>query len=162
MDGWMYRYARLVKAIFPDADEKAAGAGAAGGMGFALSAFLGATLKSGFDIVAEEAALERHIQAASLVITGEGRLDGQSAMGKVPCRVAKLAKTHGVPVIALAGGVTPEARVCHDVGIDAYFPIVRGVTTLDEAMNETNAYRNMADTAEQVARLMNSCSDLRS
>ena len=154
MDRWLYDYAQLVKTVFPNADENMPGAGAAGGMGFALSAFLGATLKSGFDIIAEEERLERQIRLSSLVITGEGRLDGQTAMGKVPCRVAKLAKQYGVPVIALVGGVTPDARVCHDAGITAVFPIVRGVTTLDDAMKEDNAYRNMADTAEQVARLI--------
>ncbi|MBR5134907.1 MAG: glycerate kinase [Clostridia bacterium] len=154
MDRWLYDYAQLVKTVFPKADETAPGAGAAGGMGFALSAFLGATLKSGFDIIAEENRLERQIRLSDLVITGEGHLDGQSAMGKVPCKVATLAKQHGVPVIALVGGVAPDARVCHDVGITAVFPIVRGVTTLEEAMDEAAARRNMADTAEQVARLI--------
>ena len=160
MDAWMQDYAKLVKTVFPDADETMSGAGAAGGMGFALSAFLGATLKSGFDIIVEEERLERQIRLSDLVITGEGRLDGQSAMGKVPCSVAKLAKQYDVPVIALVGGVTPDARVCHDVGITAVFPIVRGVTTLEEAMEEETARRNMADTAEQVGRLLRDCSDL--
>lgn len=159
MDAWMHEYAQLVKTVFPDADENAAGAGAAGGLGFALSAFLGATLKRGFDVVAAETSLEQHIRASSLVITGEGRLDGQSSMGKVPCSVAKLAQKYDIPVIALAGGVTPDARVCHDSGITAFFPIVRGVTTLEDAMQEDNAYRNMADTAEQVARLIKGLAD---
>jgi len=154
MDAWMGAYARLVRTVIPDADETAKGAGAAGGIGFALAAFLGATLKSGFEVVADGIGLEQHIRASSLVITGEGRLDGQTAMGKVPCGVARLAKTYGVPVIAFAGGVTPEASVCHDVGIEAYFPIVRGVTTLEEAMDPENACRNMADAAEEVARLI--------
>lgn len=154
MDKWLYDYAQLVKTVFPHADETAAGAGAAGGLGFCLQAMLGATLKSGFDVVAEHNRLEQDIRSSSLVITGEGRLDGQSAMGKVPCGVATLAKKYGVPVIAFAGGVTPDAKACHDIGIDAYFPIVRGVTTLEDAMDEKTACRNMADAAEQVARLI--------
>lgn len=154
MDKWLFEYAQLVKTIFPHADETAAGAGAAGGLGFCLQAVLGATLKGGFDVVADCIRLEDDIKRSDLVVTGEGRLDGQSAMGKVPCGVAKLAKKYGVPVIAFAGGVTPEASACHDIGIDAYFPIVRGVTTLEDAMDEETACRNMADTAEQVARLI--------
>ena len=75
-------------------------------------------------------------------------------MGKVPVGVAEIAKKHGKPVIAFSGCVTDEAKACNEYGIDAFFPILRGVVTLEEAMNPENAYRNMADTAEQVFRLL--------
>ena len=87
-------------------------------------------------------------------MTGEGMLDFQTAMGKAPVGVAKLAKKYGKPVIAFAGGVTEQAVECNRNGIDAFFPIVRGVTTLDEAMDNTNAKNNLAAAAEQVMRLM--------
>jgi glycerate kinase len=122
-------------------------------MGFAFLTFTNAVLESGIKIVLEETKLEQKIKDADLVITGEGRLDGQTAMGKAPIGVAKLAKQYGKTVIAFAGSVTRDARECNQYGIDAYFPILRTITTLEEAMNLENAKRNLSDTAEQVYRL---------
>jgi glycerate kinase len=87
------------------------------------------------------------------VITGEGKLDFQTAMGKAPVGVARLAKKYNKPVIALAGAVTKDAGECNKNGIDAFFPIIREVCTLDEAMKPENAKQNMALTAEQAVRL---------
>ncbi len=154
MDAWLARYAQVVKDAIPDADETAAGAGAAGGIGFALKTFLGATMQSGIALVAQETGLADAVAAADLVITGEGRLDAQTAMGKAPVGIARLAKAHGKPVIAFAGGVTDGARACHDEGIDAYFPIVRGVCSLDEALAVENASENMTNAVEEVCRVM--------
>lgn len=129
------------------------GAGAAGGLGFAfLSYFSKAELKPGIDIVLEAVELEREVRDADIVITGEGCLDVQTVMGKVPVGVSRLAKKHGVKVIAFAGSVTKDAEKCNQAGIDAYFPIVRGVTTLDEAMLSANAEENMSSAVEQVFR----------
>ena len=113
-----------------------------------------AVLESGINIVLDETKLEDYIKDADLVITGEGRMDGQTAMGKAPVGVAKLAKKYGKKVIAFAGAVQRDARACNDAGIDAFFPILRGVVTLEEAMKNENAKQNLADTAEQVIRLM--------
>lgn len=88
------------------------------------------------------------------MVTGEGRLDGQSAMGKTPCAIAAQAKRHGLPVIAFAGSVTADAAACHDAGIDAYFPIVRGPITLDEAMDPDTARAGLTGAAEEVFRLL--------
>ena len=153
MDGWLYNYSVMTKEIFPDSDANAAGAGAAGGLGFAFMAFLGGTLTSGIDLVLNNLKIEQRIRDCDLVITGEGRLDGQTAMGKAPVGVAKIAKKQGKPVIAFAGGVTTDARQCNEAGIDAFFPIVRGICTLEDAMKYENAYNNLADTAEQAYRL---------
>ncbi len=153
MDEWLARYAALVKTVIPAADATAAGVGAAGGLGFALAAFLKATMQSGVALIAAETGLKAAIQEADLVITGEGRLDAQTAMGKAPCGVARIAKQYQKPVIAFAGGVTREARECHAQGIDAFFPIVRGVCGLEEALDTETAFANAADTAEQVFRL---------
>ncbi|MCR5667980.1 MAG: glycerate kinase [Lachnospiraceae bacterium] len=146
--------------LIKEVDEAYPGSGAAGGMGFAFRTFLNATLKPGIDIVLEETRLEDYIKDADLVITGEGMLDFQTAMGKAPIGVAKLAKKHGKPVIAFAGGVTKDAATCNDAGIDAFFPIVRGVTTLEDAMKPENARGNLADTAEQVMRVIGCSKEL--
>ena len=96
--------------------------------------------------------LEDYIKNADIVVTGEGRLDFQTAMGKAPVGVAKLAKKYDSPVVAFAGSVTKDAAECNRSGIDAFFPIIRSICTLDEAMNADNARANMSDTVEQVFR----------
>ena len=152
MDQWLGYYAALAKEKFPKADAKQEGTGAAGGLGFAFLTFTDAVLESGIKIVLEETQLEEYVKDADLVITGEGRMDGQTAMGKAPVGVAALAKKYGKPVLAFAGAVERDARKCNEHGIDAFFPILRGVVTLEEAMKNENAKRNLADTAEQVYR----------
>ena len=135
-------------------EAKSEGAGAAGGLGFALKAFLRAELAPGAEIVLAETKLEDFIRDADLVVTGEGRLDEQTVMGKAPIAVARLAKRHGRRVIAFSGCVTPGATAVNAAGIDAFFPILRTVTTLDEALDPVHAADNLAATAEQVFRLM--------
>lgn len=154
MDLWLGNYAQLTKEVIPNADSNIPGTGAAGGLGFALLSYLNATLKSGIELVMKETDLESHIKDADLVVTGEGRLDGQSYMGKAPIGVAKLSKKHNKSVIAFSGCVTDDAVVCNEHGIDAFFPIVRKPCTLEEAMNIDNAYKNLKDTAHQVFRLI--------
>ena len=153
MDRWLASFAELAREIFPKADPSAPGSGAAGGLGFAFRTFTNAVLESGIRIVLEETKLEERIREADLVITGEGRLDAQTVMGKAPVGVAKIAKKYNLPVIAFAGAVTPDAGICNAHGIDAFFPILRRVSTLEEAMEPEAASRNLTDTAEQVMRL---------
>ena len=153
MDLWMKHFSELVKEYNPAANPEAPGSGAAGGLGFAFRSFLQGELKSGVSLILEETGLSEKMQGADLVITGEGRLDEQSAMGKAPIGVAKLAKTQGIPVIAFAGAVAEGAKSCNQAGIDAYFPILRGISTLEEAMNKETAKQNLADTVEQAMRL---------
>lgn len=161
MDGWLGRYAALAAGTFPNADADFPGTGAAGGLGFAFLTFTDAVLESGINIVLEETHLADYIRDADLVITGEGRLDGQTAMGKAPVGVAALAKRFGKPVLAFAGCVTEDARACNEKGIDAFFPILRTVTTLEEAMEPETARNNMAGAAEQALRLWRACRDAR-
>jgi len=155
MDKWLGKYAALAEKKCTKINANQAGTGAAGGLGFAFLSFTNAVLESGIKIVLEETSLEKYMENADIVITGEGRLDGQTAMGKAPVGVARLAKKHNIPVIAFAGSVTKEAIACNQNGIDAFFPILRGVTTLEDAMKPENAKANMADTVEQVFRLLN-------
>ena len=154
IDRAMSHFADVTETFLGVDQREIKGAGAAGGLGFALVAYLQATLRSGIDLVLEAVNLEGALQGADLVVTGEGRLDHQTAMGKAPIGVAKLAKKHGIKVIAFAGSVTKDARICNEKGIDAYFPIIRGITTLEEATKKENAKENLKATAEQVFRLL--------
>ena len=154
MDSWLGKYALLTANRYKKADSNYPGTGAAGGMGFAFLSYMNAELRSGVQIVLEETKLEEYVKDADIVVTGEGCLDGQSVMGKAPIGVAALAKKHHKKVIAFAGCVTEDAKVCNQNGIDAFFPILRNVVTREEAMQAENARRNMTDTAEQVFRLI--------
>lgn len=131
------------------------GAGAAGGLGFAFITFLHGRLVPGVDLIMDAIDIDKDLENAQYVVTGEGRLDGQTAMGKAPAGVAKRAKQYGCKVLAFAGEVTEDADKCNEVGIDAFFPIVRGVTTFEEAMKRENAERNMELSVEQAFRLLN-------
>ena len=91
---------------------------------------------------------------ADIVVTGEGCLDGQTIFGKAPIGVAKIAKKHNKTVIAFSGSVTEDAVACNEHGIDAFFPILRRIQTLQEAMNPINAKNNMISCVEQVFRLL--------
>lgn len=130
------------------------GAGAAGGMGFGFLSFVNCKLKSGIDIVLKEINLEKDLENADYVVTGEGRIDFQTSMGKAPVGVGRLAKKYGIKVIGLAGSVTDDAVECNEKGIDAFFSVVNEATTLENAMKKENALRNMENTAEQVFRLI--------
>lgn len=149
MDRWLAGYARL-----SGRDPDLPGAGAAGGMGFAFSAFLNGTLESGIQIILEQTGLEERIRCSDLVITGEGKLDGQTVMGKAPIGVAHLAKKHGKQVIAFAGCVTEDASACLTHGIDAYYAITPADMPLEQAMDPETAYANLKNTALQVLRQM--------
>ncbi len=153
MDKWLESYAQLASTVSDKADKNAEGVGAAGGIGFAFKAFLHGELVSGIDLILSEIRIEEAIKNTDLVITGEGRLDAQTVMGKAPFGIAALAQKYKKPVVAFSGCVTPEATVCNTAGIDAYFPILRTVTTLSEALEPENARANMVATAEQAFRL---------
>ena len=155
MDAWLSDYAKLVAAKYEKADAEYPGTGAAGGMGFAFLAYTNAVLESGIKIILEETKLEDYVKDADIVVTGEGRLDGQTAFGKAPIGVAKIAKKFDKTVLAFAGAVTKDAVVCNEHGIDAFFPILRRIQTLQEAMTPEIARDNMVTTVEQVFRLIN-------
>ena len=128
------------------------GAGAAGGLGAGLMAFLNAELRLGVDIMIDAVGLEKRVEGASVVFTGEGQLDFQTVFGKTPVGVARVAKVHNIPVIAIAGGVADGAEAVYDAGIDAMLGIVQEPISLEGAVE--NATRLIANTAEQAARLV--------
>ena len=154
MDGWLKNYSKIVKEKYPDADSEYPGTGAAGGLGYAFFNFTNSKLESGIKIVLDETKLEEYVKDADIVVTGEGRLDHQTVMGKAPVGVANIAKKYNKKVIAFSGSVTEDAGVCNEHGIDAFFPILRRIVTLEEAMQTDTAKQNLTDTAEQVFRLL--------
>ena len=154
LDHAMDAYAQVVKAYNGTDYAKTPGAGAAGGLGFAFLSFLSGELLPGIELVLNAVEMDKAMEGADLVFTGEGRLDYQTAMGKAPVGIAKMAKKHGAKGIALAGAVIEGAQECNEQGIDAYFPILRQVVTLDEAMDPATARKNMVETTEQVMRLV--------
>ncbi|MCR4644007.1 MAG: glycerate kinase [Oscillospiraceae bacterium] len=154
MDAALRRYAGVTAGLHPDAEPDAPGAGAAGGLGFGLMAYLGAVLTPGVALILRETGLAAAVQAADMVITGEGRLDAQTAMGKAPAGIAALAGTYGKPVIAFCGAEGEGAAACHAAGIAAYFPILRRLESQEEALSPERARQNMTAAAEQVFRLI--------
>ncbi|MGL5348242.1 MAG: glycerate kinase [Peptostreptococcaceae bacterium] len=154
LDNGLRNFADVVKSDLDKDIANVEGVGAAGGLGFAFLAFLNSKLESGIKIILDEIKLEDEIKDADFVITGEGRLDNQTAMGKAPIGVAKLAKKHGVKVIGLAGSTTDDAIKCNEEGMDAYFSIVNGAMTIEEAMNKETAMKNMTSTTTQVFNLI--------
>lgn len=154
LDLAMEHYAKVTSDFTGRQCSQIPGSGAAGGMGFAFLSYLNAELTPGIDLILDAIGLEKELEDADVVVTGEGRMDHQSAMGKAPVGVARMAKKHGAVVVAFAGSVTKGAAACNEAGIDAFFPIVRGITTLEEAMEPENAKENLAAVAEQVFRLI--------
>lgn len=133
------------------------GAGAAGGLGFAFSAFLDAALKPGIDLVLDLLNIDDALREADVLITGEGRMDEQTAMGKAPVGIAQRAKQQNpkAAAIAFCGCALPGAIAVNDHGIDAYFPILHQPGTVEEAMKPDITERNLRQTALQVLRLLN-------
>ena len=154
LDADLAHFAEVTKAALGTDFAESEGAGAAGGLGFAFLSYLKADLQPGIDLVLDAVEMEKAMEGADLVITGEGRLDEQTAMGKGPVGIAKLGKKHGAKTVALAGALKDGCEACNDAGIDAYFPIIRRIMTLDEAMDGAIAKVNMTKTAEQVFRLI--------
>ena len=127
------------------------GAGAAGGMGFAARCFLNATLTPGIEMIMQQANVARLLNEADVVITGEGRLDGQSLAGKTPIGVARVAKRLGKPVVVLAGSLGDGWQACTEEGVTATFALADGLMTLEQALPRTAEL--LADRCESIARL---------
>lgn len=154
LDRALEKFAVLTKETLKKDTAGIAGTGAAGGLGYAFLTYLNAVMEPGISIIMDTIKLEEELKDADYVITGEGRLDFQTSMGKAPIGVARLAKKYKVKVLAFAGCVTAEAEDCNKNGIDAFFPILQVPMTAEKAMESSIAYANMAATARQVFRLI--------
>jgi glycerate kinase len=131
------------------------GAGAAGGMGAGVVALLGGRLTPGIEAVLDTVGFDALIRGADLIVTGEGRVDGQSAAGKVVAGVGARAAKQGVPVVALTGAAGPGAEEIYRCGVTAVFPIGRGPKPLEEAM--ARGEENLAFTSDSLMRLLAAC-----
>ena len=145
-------YARVIENQVGLTIQDTPGAGAAGGLGAGLLAFVQPRLASGITLVLELTNFVSHLEGADLVITGEGRLDHQSIFGKTPIGVAKAAKEAGVPVIAVAGQLGERYEVIHEHGIDAAFSLVPGAIPLEDAME--NGLKYLEELARNIATTM--------
>ncbi|WP_136254152.1 glycerate kinase [Onishia niordana] len=152
LDQAISHFADLAALKLGDDHRELPGAGAAGGMGFAARAFLGAQLRPGITLVMEQVGFDALLENADLVITGEGQLDGQSLAGKTPVGIARAARAKGVPVVALVGRLGDGWQAAHDEGISAAFALADGPITLDEALTRTSAL--LADRAGSLVRLL--------
>lgn len=160
LDDALSHLADVTEEVLKTDNRNLPGAGAAGGLGFAFSSYLGGDLRPGVEIVLDAVLSEKELSEADIVVTGEGRFDGQTAMGKAPVGIAKRAKEKGCMVLVFAGSIEPQGvrKVQDDMQlIDGAFPILPGVMTLEEAMQKTVAYENMSYTAEQVFRVIGNC-----
>lgn len=152
LDNNLKHYAKVIKEQFGKDVLEIAGAGAAGGLGAGLMVFLNGNLKKGIEIVIEYSGLEKKIKNCDMVWTGEGSIDFQTQYGKTPLGVATVAKKYNKPVVALAGRVGDDIDILYEKGIDSIFGIMRGVTTIDEALK--NGKENIERTSENIVRLM--------
>jgi glycerate kinase len=128
------------------------GAGAAGGMGLGVKTFLNAELKPGIEIVMETVGLAEQLEQANLVITGEGRIDGQTVFGKTPMGVLKQANKKGVPTIGIAGTLGMDSVAILSHGMMAIFPIIPALDSLEQAL--ADAEKNLMNTSRNVAAIM--------
>lgn len=149
----MVSYAkRMLEKTGVDAD-RTAGAGAAGGLGAALKVFLNGTMKSGIDTVLDLIGFDELLEDADLVITGEGRVDWQSAFGKAPSGIGMRCRKKGVPAIVIAGGMGDGAEMLYDYGIDSIIPAINGAMTIEEALlRAEELYRGAARRTFRILR----------
>ena len=152
LDAALKQFAHLVKRDVGADIDQVPGAGAAGGLGGGIMAFLGGELKTGLDIVLETVDLESHLDGADLVITGEGQLDHQTVYAKAPIGVAGRAKAHGIPVIAVSGSLGEGHQDVREHGIDAVAAITCAPMSLDEASHR--APELITSATEEALRFM--------
>ncbi|WP_395300723.1 glycerate kinase [Enterobacter sp. ECC-175] len=152
LDNALGHYAKIIARDLDIDVLSLAGGGAAGGMGAALYAFCGATLRQGIEIVTDALRLDEQVADADIVITGEGRIDSQTIHGKVPVGVAKVAKRYSKPVIGIAGSLTADVGVVHQHGIDAVFSVLYSICTLEDALG--NAQANLRMAARNIAAVL--------
>jgi glycerate kinase len=151
LDKALCKFAQVCQQQGFDDCQDIAGAGAAGGLGFALMTFCDAQLQSGFTTVADTLNLSEHIAEADLVITGEGKLDAQTAMGKVAGGISQIAREHGVPVIAICGSVDGLSSA-HTSLFDVVMPSIQKIESIEQVLDK--AYDNIETTAANLAAAM--------
>jgi hypothetical protein len=151
LDKNLLHYSKIIKRDLGFDVNDIPGAGAAGGLGAGLLT-LGAILKKGIEIVIEANELDKKVQGADLVITGEGSIDGQTRFGKTPYGVVSVAKKYNIPTVTLTGNVGKDIDILYDYGFDAIFSIMQGVDTLENALK--NGKENIEKTAKNIGHFI--------
>lgn len=155
LDKLLGKYHEVTKKVIPDANDTIEGAGAAGGLGYALKNYLNAELKPGIEIILEMLGADELIKNSDLIITGEGKMDFQTSMGKTPVGIANAAKKYNKKVIAFCGVCDNDAVSVNDRGIDAFFPILNKCMSTNEAMDKKVSEENLYRSVDQVMKLIN-------
>ena len=151
LDRNLLHYSKIIKRDLGFDVNNVSGAGGAGGLGAGLLT-LGAVLKKGIDIVIEANELDKKVQGADLVITGEGSIDGQTHFGKTPYGVVTIAKKYNIPTITLAGNIGKDIDILYDYGFDTIFSIMQGVDTLENALKKGK--ENIERTAKNIGHFI--------
>ncbi|UEA16732.1 glycerate kinase [Pasteurella canis] len=151
LDHALHHFSTIVEQQYHLNIREQSGSGAAGGMGAGLLLLPNVRLQSGVEIIINAVNLIKQVENADLIITGEGRMDSQTAQGKTPAGVAKVAKYFNKPVIAIVGSLKEDYEVVYDIGIDAVFPILHQVENLDVTLKKGK--ENLISTAQNIARL---------
>ncbi|MDD7062991.1 MAG: glycerate kinase [bacterium] len=159
LDQGLRHFAQLIHTTQGIAIDQLAGAGAAGGLGGGLVAFLNARLTPGIEMVLDALRFDTQITGADLIITGEGKLDAQTCMGKTPLGILRRAQQQGIPVVAL-GGAVEASEALNQCGFLAVFPILPYPTSLTEAMDSSFTQQNIERTIAQVLRLFSAFSSI--
>lgn len=154
LDQGLCHYGRIVEKELGIHIQDVPGAGAAGGLGGGMLAFLNAELKPGIEVIIEQIHLEKDIMDCDLVITGEGKIDNQTIYGKVPFGVANFAKKYSIPTIAIAGSVSDDGYVINNYGVDAVFSIANYPISIEEAMEKNRTSSLISKNVEQIMRLI--------
>lgn len=152
LDNNLKHFAEVIKRDLNKEIEDIPGAGAAGGLGAGLLAFLNANLEEGGKLVVDLLNLSEKIEDADLAITGEGGINHQTIFGKTPIAVSRIAKEKGVPVIAISGIITEGHESIFDEGINAVFSIIPSITPIEDALS--NGYENLKSTARNLASVI--------
>lgn len=152
LDKYLGHYAEIIKKDLNKDIEYVPGAGAAGGLGAGLMAFLDGKLSPGIDIVIKYTNIENQMDGIDFVVTGEGSIDSQTRFGKTPYGVAKVAKKFDIPVIAIAGSLGNDIDILYDYGFDVFFSIMQGVSELDDALKDGAS--NIERTCENIGRMI--------
>lgn len=154
LDAGLRNFARVVEEFVGEDLSLWPGAGAAGGLGFGFKALLGAKLRPGIDVVLDAIGFSALIKGSDLVITGEGKIDSQTVMGKAPSGVLRASSQQSIPTVAIGGAV----EMCEELAESdfvAILPIISGPSSLQEAMLKDVAHKNIRRTVEQIIRLLN-------
>lgn len=152
LEAGMINYAEVLNEHFNINVESIFGGGAAGGLGASLAVFLNAEMRPGIETVLDTVNFDDLLENVDLVLTGEGRIDGQSVYGKVPVGVASRSKKKNIPVIAIVGSIGQDANKVYEYGISSIFPIVNSPMTLESAMSNSEVL--LKDTVDRVFRAL--------